>query len=326
MKVAHALSLDPLPEVLPTAEWGRRAHQLSADPSMVHLTRGYWFRKPERYEPAMLAVLLHRHFRQGMRNLPITGLHALRLYRLPVDSTQHWINPTLGHNPPPRARGLMGAMESPQLAWYGRRPTSELGGATLTKSYGLNPFHGPVGCALTHPIEALTVAAPYLSSWRIIACLDYLLAHRIQVTPNIRLKPFDREEIIRALALLPPRSRSACRIARLLKHAVERTWSAPETLTRLLVLKNGFPPPSMNPLVMLDGRERFPDLAWVSKRTALEYNSNDHAIDTNTYRDENYRLERFRDAGWKIRVLTWDDLRQPHRRAQWMGWLARQLG
>lgn len=325
MKAARVLSFDPLPDVLPTVDWGLRAPQLNADPAMVRLTRGYWFHKPEHYEPAMLSVLLHRHFRRNMSGLPITGLHALRLYKVPVDSTQHWINPTLGHEPAPRARAFVSAMGSPHLAWNRYRPTSELGGATLTKSYGLNPYLGPSECALTHPIEALTVAAPYLSAWRIIACLDYLLAHRIQVTNKIWLKPFDREEISRTLALLPPRSRSACRIARLLSHAVERTWSSPETLTRLLVLKNGFPPPSMNPLVMLDGRERFPDLAWVAKRTALEYNSNDHAIDTQIYRDENYRLERFRDAGWKVRVLTWDDLRHPARRAQWMCWLDQQL-
>lgn len=326
MKAARVLSLDPLPDVLPTVDWGMRVPQLNADPNMVRLTRGYWFRKPEHYEPAMLAVLLQRHFRQGLRSLPITGLHALRLYKLPVDSTQHWVNPTLGHEPPPRARTFASAMDTPHLAWRDRRPKSELGGATLTKTYGLNPYLGPSESALTHPVEALSVAAPYLSSWRIIACLDYLLAHRIQVSTKIWLKPFDREEITRALSLLPPRSRSVCRIARLLNHAVERTWSSPETLTRLLVLKNGFPPPSMNPLVMLDGRERFPDLAWVSKRTALEYNSNDHAIDTQIYRDENYRLERFRDAGWKVRVLTWDDLKNPDRRTQWMCWLARQLG
>lgn len=325
MKAAHALSLDPLPDVLPTVAWGLRAPQLSADPAMVRLTRGYWFRKPDHYEPAMHTLLLHRHFRQGMSGLPITGLHALRLYKLPLGPTQYWVNSTLGHRPPPHGMAFASAMTTPHLAWNYSRPTSELGGARLTRSYGLNPFLGPSGCALTHPIEALTVAAPYLSSWRIIACLDYLLAHRIQVTKKIWLKPFDREEILRALSLLPPRSRSVERIARLLSHAVERTWSSAETLTRLLVLKNGFPPPSMNPLVVLDGRERFPDLAWTAKRTALEYNSNHHAVDIQTYRDESYRLERFRDAGWRVRVLTWEDLKQPDRRAQWLGWLAQQL-
>ena len=216
-------------------------------------------------------------------------------------------------------------MSRPHLAWNHYRPTSELGGARLTKSYGLNPFLGPSGSALTHPIEALTVAAPDTSSWRIIACLDYLPAHRIQVTKQIWLKPFDREEIFRALSLLPPHSRSVEQITKLLSHAVERTWSFAVTLTRLLVLKNDFPLPSMNPLVLLDGRERFPDLAWTAKRTALEYNSNHHAVDIRTYRDENYRLERFRDARWKVRVLTWEDLKKPDRRAQWLGWLARQL-
>lgn len=121
---------------------------------------------------------------------------------------------------------LNSAMITPHLAWKYHRPTSELGGARLTQPYGLNPFLGPSGSALTHPVEALTVTASYLSSWRIIACLDYLLAHRIQVAERIWLKPFDREEIVRALSLLPPRSRSAERIARLLSQAVERTWSS----------------------------------------------------------------------------------------------------
>ena len=325
MKPAHVLRLDPLPDVRPTADWGRRAHQLAKDPGMMRLTRGYWFRKPEHYEPAMHSVLLHHHFRPSLRRLPITGLHALRLYKLPVGPTQYWVNPVLGHRKPQRGHQFAAEMNTPHLAWNHHRPESALGGARLTKSYGLNPFLGPSNSALTHPIEALAVAAPCLSSWRIIACLDHLLAHRLQVTDTIWLKPFDRKEITRALTQLPPRSRSVDRITRLLNQAVERTWSSAETLTRLLVLKNGFPPPLMNPLVMLDGAERFPDLAWPAKRTALEYNSNDHALDIRTYRDDNYRLERFRDAGWKVRVLTWDDLRLAGRRAQWMAWLERQL-
>lgn len=325
MRLAHARRIEPLPEVRPTLDWGRRPHQLAADPHMVRLTRGHWFRAPDHYDAVLRTVLLQKHFRRDLDHLMITGLPAMQLYNMPVGPTPYWINPALGDKAPPRHREVGSALNIPHFAWSSSRPRSGLEGAKLSKRHGVNGYHGPGDSSLVHPVEALVVAAPFLSSWRIIACLDYLLAHRIRVSEEILLRPFDRPEITRALALLPQRSRSVERVSRLLARSVERTWSATETLTRLLVLKNGFPPPTMNPLVFLDGAERFPDVAWPEKRTALKYNGTGHALDIRSYRDENYRLERFRDAGWNVRVLVWEDLKQSHRRAQWMQWLSLHL-
>ena len=297
MKRVPALDLGECPVVKPFADWGRRNKQLFRDPTMQLLARGVWVQHSEPLSPLQRAALLQRHLRTGGNQLRVTGLNALELLDLPIGETQSWVNPLLGHRAPERGLEFETAKLTPHLSWHGTRIRTFAGQLRITKSRGLNRYYGPWGCFVAHPVEALVVAAPYLSMWRLIACIDALLSRRIVV-----------------------------RVRTALHAAYDQVWSPNETLTRLIALRHGLPPPRTNYHVIPRGRHFYIDLAWPDSMTAIEYNGEVHYTKRSHYEDENYRIQLLRESGWDVHVLVWRDLWDPERRRTWLDFLARKLG
>ena len=197
----------------------------------------------------------------------------------------------------------------------------------LTKSYGLGSFEGPWDSVIVHPIEALVVAAPMMDRWSITVALDALLCSN-GLTPLGSHEPevFTPESVREALTLLPPASRAVREVQRALTDVQYPTWSAMETLTRMLAVACGMPRPIMNFRVETPREHSILDSAWPEHMTAVEYNGRGHSLDHATYKDEMYRNEVLRDLNWKLRIVSFDDLHQMDRLAQWLMWLGGHLG
>lgn len=168
------------------------------------------------------------------------------------------------------------------------------------------------------------VAALHLPRWRITACLDALMSRNIRTVEGGLFPPYSRKLIEKRLLRFPPTSVAVRRTVAALTDAVENTWSPRETLTRLIVLAHGFPPPVMNFHVVVDHADRYLDLAWPEFQVAVEYNGADHT-DRRKYGDGLFRKQRLEDSGWKIRFVVMEDLLDPGRRHLWLTWLAAAL-
>lgn len=265
------------------------------------------------------------HYSKDGVDLRITGIHALQLFTLPTGYTKRWVNEFLGDPPPTRARELGAAFEVPHLAWTGSRPTVREQGMRLTKSYELTPFAGPWGTQLVHPVEALVAAAPFLSQWRLTACFDALMSGELQV-PELAPQPaMTRAEIAEALSHMPARNPAVVALKRAFDHAAEPVWSPMETLVRRMIVTQGFPEPTVNHPVMIDGELTYPDLSWPELRLGIEYNGEIHLLDRRTYGTEMNRIRTFQDHGWDLNILVLDDLEDPALRWKWLQWLAERL-
>ena len=77
--------------------------------------------------------------------------------------------------------------------------------------------------------------------------------------------------------------------------------------------------------MVLDGVDRYLDLAWPEPRIAVEYNGADH-VDRRQYGDEMVRRHRLEDNGWRVRYVVWEDLIDTQRRHLLIEWLPQQLG
>lgn len=106
----------------------------------------------------------------------------------------------------------------------------------LTKSPGLNTYADPWGTRLVHSVEALVAAAPYLSQWRLPACLDALMSGALQI-PEFATQPaLTCSDIAAALTHLPVRNPSVMAVKRALRVAAEPVWLPMETLVRRMVV------------------------------------------------------------------------------------------
>lgn len=77
--------------------------------------------------------------------------------------------------------------------------------------------------------------------------------------------------------------------------------------------------------MVLDGVDRYLDLAWPEHRIAVEYNGADH-VDRRQYGNEMFRRHRLEDNGWRVRYVVWEDLIDTQRRHLLIEWLPQQLG
>ncbi|MBD2761936.1 hypothetical protein IEE92_05120 [Kocuria sp. cx-116] len=268
---------------------------------------------------------MHDHYSKDGVGLSITGIHALQLFTLPVGYTKRWVNEFLGDPPPMRARELSRAYDVPHLAWTESRPTVREQGMRLTKSYGLKTYAGPWGTRLVHPVEALVAAAPYLSQWRLTACLDALLSGELQIPEFTPQPAMTKDDMTAAISLLPARNPAVIALKRALVNAAEPVWSPMETLVRRMVVTQDFPEPTLNHPVMIEGNLAYPDLSWPELRLGIEYNGGIHLLDRRTYGTEMNRIRTFQDHGWDLNILVLDDLEDPRLRWNWLQWLAERL-
>jgi hypothetical protein len=78
--------------------------------------------------------------------------------------------------------------------------------------------------------------------------------------------------------------------------------SRPETLLRLLILRGGLPEPAVN-IAVTDRHSREVgrgDLVYTQRRTVVEYDGDQHRTSTRQYERDIYRIESFRDSGWRV--------------------------
>lgn len=325
---ATTLYRGPRPLVAGTARWSNRTERLHRDPEMHQLVYGHWFRADAPVSHLQRTVLLQRQLGTPSSIVRITGTAALKLLNLPDGDHYKWANRIFAHPEPPRGGELRHHQKRVhQLSWDGDRRRTSLDDVKLTKSYGLNSFQGPWESVLVHPIEALVVAAPMMDRWSITAALDAMLcSDRLERVGASDPEVFTVESIREALALLPPASRAVREVHRALADIQYPTWSAMETLTRMLALACGIPRPIMNFRVETPKGHSILDSAWPEHMTAVEFNGRDHSQDHATYKDEMYRNEVLRDLGWKLRIVSFDDLRVMGRLAEWLTWLGGHLG
>lgn len=325
MRTLEAMDLGPKLTVLSAAEWERRPRDLRRRPYMQQLARGAWVRSAEPLSVQQRSVLLRDHLERHDGQLTLTGLTALDMLNLPVSQSYIWEERLLGHSSAPRSREYLVRSHTTHLAWSGTRLASSQKLTRVSKSLGLPGIVGPWDCPLTHPLEALVVAAPVLPLWRITACLDALISQRLIAEGRTVLEQLSMSEVSDFLDQLPPRAQSVVRVRQALTLSQGPTISAMETLLRLVVLRCGLPPMETNHPVMMDGKFVYPDLAWPEDMVALEYNGRPHWEDGKAYGDENYRIQRLRDHGWQVRVVVIDDLRDPKRRRELLQWLFHHL-
>lgn len=318
-------NLGPIPEVNTSAGWGQRPRSLNSASAMQRLTTNHWAEADASLNVLQRAALLQRVLDRPESSVRVTGLSALGLYNLPVGTPDPSIDQFLKHAPAPRANAYFAQSSTPHLAWAGTRRKCNPDTALMTKSYGLRRRVGPWGCLLADPLEALLVAAPYLSRWRITACADALLSCHLVTPKGKAYPPYSRSLVNDTVKLFPPTSHNMRRFSAALKDAAERTWSPMETLTRLIAVSGGAPAPVMNFKVILDRMTRYVDVAWPEEKVALEYNGAVH-LNRKAYGDELFRRQRLLDHGWRIRYVVWEDLTQPRRRALWLEWLTHELG
>jgi very-short-patch-repair endonuclease len=89
-----------------------------------------------------------------------------------------------------------------------------------------------------------------------------------------------------------------------------RVESPQETALRLLIIRAGLPEPEVNVRrFAADGSYLGrPDLSYDWCRLAVEYQGDHHRTDRTTWRIDLARRERFEDAGWRVVLVSRDDL------------------
>jgi len=94
---------------------------------------------------------------------------------------------------------------------------------------------------------------------------------------------------------------------------VPGTDSVPETATRRLLERHGFPRPQVN-VVVRDAAGAYlarPDLSYPELRIAIEYDGDYHRTDRRSWQVDVERRQRLEDAGWRILTVTAATLRNP---------------
>jgi hypothetical protein len=131
-----------------------------------------------------------------------------------------------------------------------------------------------------------------------VVALDVLLGRR-----------YVRDSELASLVTAHPRSRGARAIAL----ADGRAESPQETRARVRIVLAGFPPPTPQYKLWVDGQfvARL-DLAWPQAKVACEYDGEWHS-DWRQLRKDRARLNKIVDAGWVVLHLTAPDLSDPVR-------------
>lgn len=93
-----------------------------------------------------------------------------------------------------------------------------------------------------------------------------------------------------------------------LRLSLPGTDSPFETRLRLAVLKRGFPAPTINHPLLVGGRKKILDMAYIEFRVAMEYNGAHHATQ---YVDDCERLNALTAQEWKIFPAWASMLRDP---------------
>ncbi len=97
-----------------------------------------------------------------------------------------------------------------------------------------------------------------------------------------------------------------------MQHARESVDSPRETVIRLCLRFARLPEPEVNVLIGDAVRPvGVPDLPYVRYRVGVEYDGEYHFADLKQRQRDNIRRERFEDAGWRLIIITKEDMRRP---------------
>lgn len=122
-------------------------------------------------------------------------------------------------------------------------------------------------------------------------------------------------------------SRGACRARTALALVREGSRSPMETRARLCFLEAGLPEPELNATIDDDGEwVAIADFVWRRARVIVEYQGDHHRVDKWQWRADIGRLERLRDLGWKVILMTAADLASREAKAAFVGRLHGALG
>ena len=159
------------------------------------------------------------------------------------------------------------------------------------------------GLRVVHPVDLWCDLAPSLRFVDAVALGD---AVRRRWADDARMAA-----AVRARA----RSRGVVALREVLASVRYRVDSPMETRLRLLLLAAGIPAPVCGQDLSLDGEWMArPDLSWPAARLAVEYDGDVHRTDRRQWRKDVARKELLEDRGWRVLVLTADDvLRHPER-------------
>ena len=160
-----------------------------------------------------------------------------------------------------------------------------------------------LGLRVVHPVELWCDLAPALPFVDAVALGD---AVRRRWADEAR-----RAAAVRTRA----RARGVVALRHVLASVRYRVDSPMETRLRLLLLAAGVPAPVCGQDVSLDGGWMArPDLSWPAARLAVEHDGDVHRTDRRQWREDLARKELLEDLGWRVLVLTADDvLRHPER-------------
>lgn len=109
-------------------------------------------------------------------------------------------------------------------------------------------------------------------------------------------------------------ARGVVRMRRLRPLLRERVDSPQETRTRLVLLRAGLPEPECGlPVYATDGGGWLatPDLSWPKVKVAAEYDGDIHRKKRRQWLSDIGRNELLHDHGWRVLVITSDDLQRP---------------
>ncbi|MGM1028519.1 MAG: hypothetical protein ACQEWM_01460 [Actinomycetota bacterium] len=221
------------------------------------------------------------------------GITAARLWGMPIAATWTRDEPLIIARPNRTAPGSFAGTR--QIAFDERRlqPTETLGLRVL----------GPLATALTLARE--------LDHEALVQVLDALLTPS-RWYPDLALPrrpghpyatPEQLDSFLERCAGLAgiPALRAAAADARV---GVDSRF---ETVTRRLIVEAGLPEPIVHPLVVIDGLDWHPDLAYPELRIAIEYEGDGHR-DERQWHVDIERYARFEAAGWIIVRVTRDHM------------------
>lgn len=162
----------------------------------------------------------------------------------------------------------------------------------------------PNGLVIADPVDVLLDLAGLLPHDELIACVDALGSLRRK---DLRIPV----ETVR-VAAQRRRGRHVRALRLAAREARDAVDSPRETVTRLLLLRHGFPEPETN-LPVLDPVTRVEfllDLSYERWKIAIEYDGKDH-FDPERARQDRYKDEVLHDQGWSVLRLTNIDHRDP---------------
>ena len=156
------------------------------------------------------------------------------------------------------------------------------------------------GIPVLGPDRTLVDCGTLLSQANLVRAGDMLV--RLGLTTPDVLKMYAAERHLDGVV----RTRRSTRLVR------SKVDSVRETDVRLLLILSGLPEPGVNLVISADGHFLARgDLVYVEFKVVVEYDGWQHERDARQRRKDIHRRERLEAAGWRVIIITADDMRHP---------------